>query len=181
MTVMTVDPRSAIPPMAEHGRLAPRPATLQGQTLGVIANGLGDSEMFFDSLAGILEERQGVAGTVKVVKPSVAVPPFPEQWLAITDRATVAVTGFGGCGSCSTRSIRDALDLEALGIPAVCVVHDALVPAVRALARFLGAPDYPIVTVGYPHDPTGHWTKEEAAGMAEAVAEGVRQRLVREG
>jgi hypothetical protein len=178
VTVLTLDPRSANVQPQERGRLAVRPATLRGQTLGIIANGLGDSEIMFDRLAAILTETHELAAIIKIVKPSVAVPPYPEQWLTITDHATVAVTGFGGCGSCSTRSMRDALDLEAAGIPAVCVVHDALVPAVKALAQFLGAVDYPVVTVGYPHDPSGHWTKEEAFELAEQIELGVRQRLV---
>jgi hypothetical protein len=177
MAVLTLDPRSATAPRQGAGRLAARPASLRGQVLGIIANGLGDSEVMFDHLAAILARDDEVASSVKVVKASVAVPPYPEQWLRITDHATIAVTGFGGCGSCSTRSIRDALDLEAAGIPAVCVVHDALVPAVRALAAFLGTADYPVVTVGYPHDPTAHWTKQEAAEIADLVALGVRQRL----
>lgn len=178
MTVLTLDPRSATELPQESSKLAARPQALRGQTLGIIANGLGDSEIMFDRLAEVLEDTYGTAATVKVVKPSVAVAPYPEQWLTITDRATVAVTGFGGCGSCSTRSMRDALDLEAAGIPAVCVVHDALVPAVKALAKFLVPFDYPIVTVGYPHDPTGHWTKKESFELAEQIAVGVCERLV---
>ena len=76
-----------------------------------------------------------MSNVVKVVKASVAVPPYPEEWDRFIASATVAVTGLGGCGSCSTRSMRDALDLEAAGIPAVCIVHTALIPAVRAMAR----------------------------------------------
>lgn len=178
MAVLTVDPRGLTSEVPQGGVLAPRPASISGQTLGIIANGLGDSEVMFDHLAALLDEQDGLGGVVKVVKGSVAVPPYPEQWLDITDRATVAVTGFGGCGSCSTRSLRDALDLEAAGIPAVCIVHEALVPAVRAIARFNGAPDYPIVTVGYPFDPTGHWSKDEAIDLAAQVADRVRNRLV---
>jgi hypothetical protein len=146
--------------------------------LGVLANGLGDSEVFFDRLLERLTETDGLAATTKVVKGSVAVPASPEQWADFTDRAAVAVTGFGGCGSCSTRSIRDALELEKIGIPSVCIVHEALVSAVQALAKYVGAPDYPIVTVGYPHDPTGHWSKDEAFELAESVLDAVRERLV---
>jgi hypothetical protein len=178
MTVLTLDPRGSTH-TTDRGVLAQRPATLAGQTLGLVVNGVGDCEPMFDALAELLTERDGIAGTVKVVKASVAVPAYPQQWLEITDRATVAITGFGGCGSCSTRSMRDALDLEAAGIPAVCVVHDALVPAVQAISAFVGAPDYPVVTIGYPYDPTAHWTKEEAAEVAEQVLDAVRQRLTR--
>jgi hypothetical protein len=157
--------------------LAPRPASLQGQTLGIVANGLGLSELFFDALAEQLTKWDGIAATVKVVKPSVAVPPWPAQWEQITSSANFAITGFGGCGSCSTRSMRDALDLELAGIPAVCIVHTALVPAVRALARLAGVPDYPIVEVGYPLNPTAMWTPDEANELAGQVLDGVRARL----
>jgi hypothetical protein len=173
--IITLDPTDES--ASEGFALAPRPATLAGQTLGVIANGLGRSELFFDALAEQLTKWDDLAGTVKVVKPSVAVPPWPEQWERVTAGATVAVTGFGGCGSCSTRSMRDALDLEAAGIPAVCVVHTALVPAVRALARLVGVPDYPIVEVGYPLNPTAMWSIDEANELAGQVIDAVRERL----
>jgi hypothetical protein len=156
---------------------APRPVTLDGQTFGIMANGLGDSEIMFDALYAKLAETEGVSDVVKVVKASVAVPPYPEEWDRFIASATVAVTGLGGCGSCSTRSMRDALDLEAAGIPAVCIVHTALVPAVRAMARLVGCPDYPIVTIDYPHNPTGVWTKEEALALADEIAPAVAARL----
>jgi hypothetical protein len=73
--------------------------------------------------------------------------------------------------------MRDALDLEVAGIPAVCIVHTALVPAVRALARLAGVPDYPIVEVGYPLNPTAMWTHDEANELAGQVLDGVRARL----
>ena len=178
MTVVTLDPTTGGVDVGAHLALAPRPRSLEGHVLGIVANGLGISEVMFDHLGELLRESDGLAGVVKVVKPSVAVPPWPEQWAEIVDHATVVVTGFGGCGSCSTRSMRDALDLEAIGIPCVCVGHDQLLPAVQALARLVGAADYPMITVGYPHNPTGVWTKEEAAGIAERVVDQVRACLV---
>ncbi len=177
MAIVVLDPTNG-PIDATTGFVtAPRPNSLHGATLGILANGLGDSEIMFDALSAQLSETDGLADIVKVVKASVAVPPYPEQWEEIKGRATVAVTGLGGCGSCSTRSMRDALDLEALGIPAVCIVHTALIPAVRAMARLVGSPDYPIVTIDYPHNPTGIWTKEEAESLAVEIAPAVRQRL----
>ena len=176
MSLVTLDPTTG-DETAKPFSLAPRPATLTGQTLGIIANGLGRSELMFDALAEQLTKWDDLGGSVKVVKPSVAVPPWPEQWETITSQATVGVTGFGGCGSCSTRSMRDALDLEAAGIPAVCIVHTALVPAVQALCRLVGAPDYPFVVVDYPYNPTGVWSEDECNAMAAQVLDGVRARL----
>src|SRR3954468_17843493 len=123
MKLVTLDPTTAPPGESTTFTMAPRPGSLAGQTLGIVANGLGRSELMFDALAEQLTKWDDLGGSWKVVKPSVAVPPWPDQWDAITAGATVAVTGFGGCGSCSTRSMRDPLDLEAAGIPAVCIVH----------------------------------------------------------
>ena len=177
MAIAVLDPTNGSIDADRGFLMAPRPPSLAGHTLGILANGLGDSEIMFDALSAALSETDGVADVVKVVKDSVAVPAYPDQWEYLTATATVAVTGLGGCGSCSTRSMRDALDFEAAGIPAVCIVHTALVPAVRAMARLVGCPDYPIVTIDYPHNPTGHWTKEEALSLAAEVTPAVRQRL----
>jgi len=177
MPLITLDPTNGPFGASRTIAMAPRPATLKGQTLGIVANGLGRSEVMFDALAEQLTKWDDLAGAIKVVKPSVAVPPWPEQWAEITEHATVAVTGFGGCGSCSTRSMRDALDLEAAGIPAVCLVHTALVPAVQALCRLVGAADYPFVVVEYPYNPTGMWSVDECNAMAIDVLDAVRIRL----
>jgi hypothetical protein len=177
MSLVTLDPTDGSFSAANTLSLAPRPATLKGQTLGIIANGLGRSEVMFDALAEQLTKWDELADSIKVVKPSVAVPPWPEQWTRITENATVVVTGFGGCGSCSTRSMRDAIDLEKIGIPAVCLVHVALVPAVMALCKLVGAPDYPFVVVDYPYNPTGMWTVDESNAMAAQVVDAVRARL----
>ena len=73
--------------------------------------------------------------------------------------------------------MRDAIDLEAMGIPSVCLVHIALVPAVQALARLVGVPENPIVVVDYPHNPTAMWEKDEAAAIGLQVVEGVYNSL----
>src|SRR5439155_14307397 len=152
MPLVTLDPTSV--QAGSTFTMAPRPATLKGQTLGIVANGLGRSEIMFDALAEQLAKWDDLSGAVKVVKPSVAVPPWPEQWDTITAQATVAVTGFGGCGSCSTRSMRDARDLEVAGIPAVCLVHVAVVPSVHDLWRLVVSSFYPIFVVDIPSQPT---------------------------
>lgn len=179
MPVTVLDPTAEPLDRDTHPALAVRPATLAGQTIGVIMNRLADCELMFDALYRELAETDEVAGLVKVMKDSQSVPPTAEQWAAITGTATVVVTGFGGCGSCSTRSMRDALDLEAMGIPAVCVGHQALVPAMRAVTELGGIPDYPIVTVDYPHPPIATWSQDEAEQIAKSVAAEVRRCLTR--
>lgn len=83
---------------AGHGgrSLAKRPSTLDGAVVGVVANGLGRGERFFDLLVEELATMAPLAGTIKVRKASVSVPPEPHDWERLTGGATVALTGFGG-------------------------------------------------------------------------------------
>lgn len=73
--------------------------------------------------------------------------------------------------------MRDAVELEWEGIPSVAIVHEQMTGSAEAIARISGWPDYPFVTVGYPHIPTAIWTDEESKMIAKSVAEQVRTLL----
>jgi len=96
MTIVALDPTSGLPAAAPGRRLAARPASLSGQRLGLVVNGLGHSERFLDALAAQLTATADLDGVVKVVKASVSIPPDPGDWSRLTEGATVAITGFGG-------------------------------------------------------------------------------------
>lgn len=96
MTIVALDPTGGPVDGTTGRRLAPRPASLSGQRLGLVVNGLGYSERFLDALADELVAITGIDGVVKVVKSSVSVPPDPGDWSRLTEGATVAITGFGG-------------------------------------------------------------------------------------
>ncbi len=74
----------------------PRPASLDGAVLGLVANGLGESESFLQLVYQLLAKDNEIAGVVPVLKPSVSVPPDAEDWTRLTSEATLAITGFGG-------------------------------------------------------------------------------------
>jgi hypothetical protein len=96
MAIVALDPTSG--PLGTHDdrRLAPRPRSLVGQRIGLVANGLGEGEALLDALYEELASVDAVEGVVKVVKASVAIPPDPGDWSRLTEGATVAITGFGG-------------------------------------------------------------------------------------
>ena len=73
--------------------------------------------------------------------------------------------------------MRDAVELEWEGIPSVCIVHHEMTGSAQAIARISGWPDYPFVTVGYPHIPTAIWTDDECRLVAKGVADQVRELL----
>jgi hypothetical protein len=81
---------------AAKGRPARRRTDLDGAVLGLVSNGLGES----DKILGALGEQVGsyakLSGLVTVRKPSVSVPPDPIDWERLINQVTVAVAGFGG-------------------------------------------------------------------------------------
>ena len=69
--------------------------------------------------------------------------------------------------------MRDAVELEWAGIPSVAIIHESMAGTARAMASVSAMPDYPFVTVDYPHVPLGVWTPEEIREMAREVAKAV--------
>ena len=96
VSIVALDPTSGPIGESTDRRLAPRPVSLAGERLGVVVNGLGYCERFFDALIEELLALTELGGVVKVVKSSVSVPPDPGDWSRLTEGATVAITGFGG-------------------------------------------------------------------------------------
>jgi hypothetical protein len=96
MTVIGLDPTSGTIGGGGTKRLAPRPVSLSGQVIGIVANGLGQGEAFLDALYDELAQLDDLEGKVKVIKGSVSIPPYPDDWKRLTEGATVAITGFGG-------------------------------------------------------------------------------------
>lgn len=96
MPIIGLDPTSG--PLGGDGQrtLAPRPTSLSGQVVGLVANGLGRGEEMMLALYEELAAVDDLLGKVHVRKGSVSIPPDPEDWKRLTEGATVAITGFGG-------------------------------------------------------------------------------------
>jgi hypothetical protein len=92
--------------------------------------------------------------------------------------ATVAVTMYGECGSCSSQSIRDALELEWSGIPTACIAHEALAPSIDAMRAISGAPGYPYLRVTFPTQPNAPLSPDECRHWAMTLAPAIAQLLV---
>jgi hypothetical protein len=93
--IVALDPTSGPLPQAAQGA-APRPRSLDGAVVGLVSNGLGESDKFLRAVARELDARAGVRDVVFVRKPSVSVPPAPMDWERLISQVTVAVAGFGG-------------------------------------------------------------------------------------
>jgi hypothetical protein len=143
---------------------------LAGARVGLVSNGLGRTEDLLGAVYALLRDDAGVASAVLVRKPHRSVPPLPEDWDRLLTDTDVVIAGFGGCGSGSTRSIRDAMELEWAGIPSVALVHEDMLPAVDAMTRLAGMPDYPYVVVGRASTSLCDWDDATVATVAKEIA-----------
>jgi hypothetical protein len=91
-----LDPTSGPLERRDRRKLKPRPSTLDGHVIGLVANGLGRGQEMLDALYEELAKQFRVNGAVRVLKSSVSVAPEPADWARLTSEATVAITGFGG-------------------------------------------------------------------------------------
>ena len=96
MRIVGLDPTSGPIGGANERTLAPRPLSLSGQVVGLVANGLGQGEAMLAALYDELAAFDDLIGAVRVRKRSVSIPPDPGDWARLTGGATVAITGFGG-------------------------------------------------------------------------------------
>jgi hypothetical protein len=77
--------------------------------------------------------------------------------------------------------LRDSIEMEWSGIPAVAIVHEALAGAAGAMAVASGMPDYDWITVPYPYHPTGAWDDATTERLARELAPVVLERLTAAG
>jgi hypothetical protein len=95
MSVIGLDPTSGPLEPAEQGP-ARRLPSIKGAVIGLVSNGLGESDAILQAVAREIDREVGLGGAVAVRKPSVSVPPDPMDWERLISEVTVAVAGFGG-------------------------------------------------------------------------------------
>lgn len=145
-----IDPTATPTESTPAAALAARPRTLEGRTVGLLANTKTNAEAMLDAVGSLLSERHGVAGFVRRKKLSIT-DPVPADILSdLTDRCDVVVVGVGDCGSCSASAIADGLAVEAAGIPAVVICTEAFVASADAMAELQGSPGYRYVRIPHP-------------------------------
>ena len=95
MSLIGLDPTSGPMPESELGPAA-RASSLDGAVIGVVSNGLGESDKILRAVSRELIAISGARDIVFVRKPSVSVPPDPMDWERLISQVTVALAGFGG-------------------------------------------------------------------------------------
>jgi hypothetical protein len=146
---------------------APRPDSLSGLRLGLLANTKRNAEQFLADVGRELAERYGVVQVVAIKKPDIIETAPAEMMTELTENCDLVVAGVGDCGSCSASAVADGILLEHAGIPAAVIVSDAFIVSANAMADLRNAPGYAYITT--PH-PVANLTSDGVqARAAEAV------------
>lgn len=130
--------------------LAPRLRTLEGTQLGILDNSKTNAEKFLRMVADLLIDEYGVAELQVVRKEALSKPALEGQLKDLSAQSDFVITGTGDCGSCSTNSVHDGIELEKLGVPAVAICTEVFVPGLEALAGMRGMANYPLAVVPHP-------------------------------
>jgi hypothetical protein len=171
----TVGPAAG--PQAGGVALAPRPESLSGLRLGLLANIKRNAEQFLDEVGRLLGEQCGTATIVARKKPDITAT-APQQMLDdLRAGCDVVVVGVGECGSCSASAVADGILLEQSGIPAVVICSDAFKVSADAMAELRGAPGYQYLTT--PH-PVANLTPDGVRERAAAAIPGIVGLLTRQ-
>jgi hypothetical protein len=164
----TVGPSAGL--AAGQAALAPRPESLSGLRLGLLANIKRNAEQFLAEVGGLLEQEHGMATALARKKPDITAT-APQQMLDdLAGGCDVVVVGVGDCGSCSASAVADGILLEQSGVPVVVVCTEAFKVSADAMADLRGAPGYRYVTTPHPiANLTPDGVRDRAAAAIPAI------------
>jgi hypothetical protein len=144
-----IDPRGSMQGAGQHEPAA-RLNHLDGVKVGLLDNGKRNAAKFLDMVAEYLVADYGAGEVRRYRKEALSKPCPPETIEELVEFSELGVTGIGDCGSCSTNSVHDGIEIEKLGVPCVAVCTEAFVAGLDALTKMRGMPDYRFAVVPHP-------------------------------
>jgi hypothetical protein len=160
-----------VPPVAVARRLS----ALAGKRIGFVDNSKCNADLFIRRLAARLADRYAIAQGPLVRKAA------PKDRLSEGNFAALAscdavVQCFGDCGTSTSISVADAVEIERRGIPTVTVFSTAFVAAARKQAAGRGMADLPLACIPHPMHTA---PQSVVAERADAVLDTLAERLTR--
>lgn len=129
--------------------LSDRPASLDGKRIGLLSNAKKNSDHFLESVAARLGERADVTVDDLRQKPTATSPATDEVYDELAE-CDVVLTAYGDCGSCSSWTMHDAIQLEKRGIPTVVFCSEEFTTLCQFEAENQECPGLPIVEFEHP-------------------------------
>jgi hypothetical protein len=176
MTTAETEACPVVQPVGHQGRESVPPADGLGSVASRPIAVLDISKVRSDTFADAVERAVRDAGAASVER---GIAP-PSQRLSDDDlrelagRNDGAVLALADCGTCTSWTMFDAVELHRHGCRAVLVTTEALRPMVDALAPRLGLAELPIVEVALPNREQ---TADEIRSTAEAAGPAIVQAL----
>lgn len=151
--------------------LAPPPNVLTGLRIGVLDNGKPNAGLLLTRVGEQLAARTGATLTLVTEKGpggNAATPCTPAVMDRLVAECDVALTGSADCGSCTSWSVHDAIQLEHLGVPTVVATTTAFVELTRRVGAGFGLPEARIAV--FPH-PLGGTADDTILAWADAAVD----------
>jgi hypothetical protein len=157
--------------------VAQRLSGLHGKRLGFVDNSKCNADIFIERITAQLVDRFAVVAGPVVRKAA------PKDRLSDIDFANLAscdavVQCFGDCGTSTSISVADAVEIERRGIPTVTVFSTAFATAARKQAAGRGMADLPLARIPHPMHTA---QRSVVAERADAVVETLAERLTSHG
>lgn len=167
MSLEILDPRPTRPATTATDEIVV--GSLAGLPIAIIDNSKPRFDGFVETLAAEIRGRHGALDGLRFRKPHAA-HVAPAEWFdQIAAKGSVAIVGWGDCGSCSTCTFLDAAHLISRGVPTVAVISEAFRELTSTLARSRGLGHVPRLVL--PHPPSMLSDGELATLAQDRVAE----------
>jgi hypothetical protein len=155
--------------------LARRLSALRGKRLAFIDNSKCNADLFIERVAsGLAERYAAVAGPV--LRKAAPKDRLSDSDLANLAQCDAVVQCFGDCGTSTSISVADAVEMERRGIPTVTVFSTAFASAARNQAAGRGMADLPLARIPHPMHTAA---RTLVAERADAVLDTLAERLTR--
>lgn len=136
----------------QESKLAERLSTLEGSTIGLFSNSKRNSEYFLEGVGEELRDRHDLI-VDEVVYKSIATSPAEDDLIEDLREYDAVLIAYGDCGSCSSWTVHDAIQLEMENIPTVVYCSDDFTALAQYEAESQGRPGLPIVEFEHPIAP----------------------------
>jgi hypothetical protein len=146
--IRVFDPRGSVE--TEVKPIAPRPKALRGLRLAILDNSKWNANKLLRGAAVALSGSIEFAAVNYYVKHSFSKDAFPELIERIAAQNDIVLTAIGDCGSCTSASVRDAIQLESRGLPSAVIITAEFKREMDLTRIALGMPALQPVVIDHP-------------------------------